>query len=490
VSAWSRNLDENPFIKPKQTHNIGIRMRSSVTLLLFLVLSFSIITSLPARAESKTIIVPDDYPTLDAAIENAINRDTIHVKSGRYEILNDTLTINKTLSIIGEGTSTTFLTGPGTAYGTLAVRNEADGKAEYMLLSTEIRPSNFIPPPKIAFQVNADNFKISQLTIDNCDIGISIIGNGPEISHTKMPGVAVVGSHSQISDNIITGTLTISGSYQTIKRNYAYIESDGSFNVIADNRGNCDIHLQGSFNIVMGNSFLTMQMLWADSNIICNNSINYAYIGDIDARCSNNTFSNNRFIGPRFWGVLMGSGSYNVFHDNLIANYTGSRSGYGIAIGGNHAVAENNTFYRNVLINNNKHVSANWEILGSGNYWDNGEEGNYWDDYTGSDINGDGIGDTPYIIEGHKWDDTAGGLVEYVFGQDKYPFMSPFDIDNISIELPEWTSVILNPSQNSSPSPEPILKTEPFPTTLAVASIATLAFISAGLLVYFKKRKR
>jgi hypothetical protein len=54
-------------------------------------------------------------------------------------------------------------------------------------------------------------------------------------------------------------------------------------------------------------------------------------------------------------------------------------------MGGNHLVAEHNTFYRNILMNNSRHVSANWEILGAGNFWDNGEVGNYWDDYTGTD---------------------------------------------------------------------------------------------------------
>jgi hypothetical protein len=206
----------------------------------------------------------------------------------------------------------------------------------------------------------------------------------------------------------------------------------------------------------------------------------------------------------------MGNGAFNIFHDNLISNYKLSHDGYGIAIGGNDFVAEHNTFYRNILMNNSWHVNANWEILGAGNNWDNGKEGNYWDDYNGTDANGDGIGDTPYIIEGHKWNNSAGGLVGYVFGQDNYPLMSPFDIDSIAIDLPEWASAILNPSptptptiaptptptvaptpiQTPTPSPEPTPKPEQFPTTIVIGSTVSAATIGTGLLIYFKKHKR
>jgi nitrous oxidase accessory protein NosD len=37
--------------------------------------------------------------------------------------------------------------------------------------------------------------------------------------------------------------------------------------------------------------------------------------------------------------------------------------------------------------------------MDSHNAWDNGLEGNYWSNYNGGDSNGDGIGDTPYIID-------------------------------------------------------------------------------------------
>lgn len=41
-----------------------------------------------------------------------------------------------------------------------------------------------------------------------------------------------------------------------------------------------------------------------------------------------------------------------------------------------------------------------------------------------------------------------------------------------------------------TPSPEPTPESEPFQNTLVIASVITLAVVSIGLLVYFKKRKR
>jgi hypothetical protein len=478
--------------------NVG---KSSALLLVILLLAASCyIARLHASVESKTIVVPDDYATIGAAVERAAPGDTIYVKRGRHAILgNETLVINKTLSIIGEDVATTFLIGPGSAYGSFPMGMKGD-KPEYTLLSGETIPTNFLIPPKVAIQVNADNFKISQVTIDNCDVGIIVSGNGTEVSHTKMPSASVTGSHSVISDNIIA-SLSVKGHYQNVTRNFGSINIDGSFSIVAENTAHSDMHLTGSSNILIRNSFSTIYLEYAHSNIICNNSLSCLWIGFYGHTCSNNTVCKNRLIGPGIWGILMGAGSYNVFHDNLISNYRGDYSGYGIAIGGNHLVAEHNTFYRNILINNNRHVSTNWEVLGAGNYWDNGKEGNYWDDYKGTDSNGDGIGDVPYIVKGVKWDDTVNGPVSFVFGQDNYPLMSPFDIDTIPIELPEWAPPSLNPTPepNPSPSPNPAPEpnptpqsqlSEPFPITWALAAAGLVAVVVACIALKFDKIRK
>jgi hypothetical protein len=54
------------------------------------------------------------------------------------------------------------------------------------------------------------------------------------------------------------------------------------------------------------------------------------------------------------------------------------------------------------------------DIFESGkNIWDDGSIGNYWSDYDGRDDNGDGVGDSPYIIDENN--------------RDKYPLIKKLE---------------------------------------------------------------
>jgi nitrous oxidase accessory protein NosD len=57
---------------------------------------------------SSTIVVPDDYPTIQEAINNASEGDTIFVRSGMY---NENVVVNKGVSLIGENSSNTIIDG-------------------------------------------------------------------------------------------------------------------------------------------------------------------------------------------------------------------------------------------------------------------------------------------------------------------------------------------------------------------------------------------
>ncbi|MCX8153776.1 MAG: right-handed parallel beta-helix repeat-containing protein [Candidatus Bathyarchaeota archaeon] len=110
-----------------------------------------------------------------------------------------------------------------------------------------------------------------------------------------------------------------------------------------------------------------------------------------------NTISENTFTLHTNYTIYMRYANKTTITKNYIKN-----NNMGIFL----YQSTNNILYHNSFIDNmpTGHVSADLP-----NKWDNGKEGNYWSDYNGIDANGDGIGDTPYIIDQQN--------------QDRYPLM-------------------------------------------------------------------
>ncbi len=116
----------------------------------------------------------------------------------------------------------------------------------------------------------------------------------------------------------------------------------------------------------------------------------------------------------------------------------------------------NNTIYGNNFIGNTQQAQHS-NIYGY-NFLDNGSMGNYWSDYTTKypnavEIDHTGIGDTQYVIDANN--------------TDRYPLMAPFNISNVTVQLPEWAAI--TPTPPTSPSPTPSQST-PIPTVSPTAS--------------------
>jgi len=99
----------------------------------------------------------------------------------------------------------------------------------------------------------------------------------------------------------------------------------------------------------------------------------------------------NQSLTHNHQGIMLAYTNKSVIRNNMVTNNL-----YGIYL----QESDNNTFYHNNLINNIHQVRL--EV--SDNYWDSGVEGNYWSDYTGVDLDPDGMGDTPHIVDANNMD--------------------------------------------------------------------------------------
>ncbi len=170
-------------------------------------------------------------------------------------------------------------------------------------------------------------------------------------------------------------------------------------------------------NTISSNGDKGIVIWYSDSNQICNNTISSNDDEGIflDNYSDKNQICNNIISSNGDEGIYLRDSNNNRISNNTIS----SNDDEGIHL----RDSNNNKIYLNNFVDNYDNVYS-W---GSANIWSSTEKiaytykgheyegymGNYWDDYRGSDADGDGIGDTPYSIDG---DD-----------KDYYPLMEPFE---------------------------------------------------------------
>jgi parallel beta-helix repeat protein len=226
-------------------------------------------------------------------------------------------------------------------------------------------------------------------------------------------GVSCDGSNNIIEGNNVTGPAQY----------YGISLLTGSSNVIEGNIINMKntgygIHISnaGKDNVVAGNSLVncnkainvySVQYLRIEGNNLTNNGDGiYCQNG------SNSTISGNNIIGNYYGFRIYGGSNNSIFSNNIVDCFGGMWL----------AGSSDNFLYHNNFINNTRHVYTG-DLYDS---WDNGypSGGNYWDNYTGVDGNGDGIGDTPFVISGYNI--------------DRYPLIEP-------IVIPEFQPTLILP---------------------------------------------
>jgi len=321
-----------------------------------------------------------------------------------------------------------------------------------------------------------NNVNITRLNFEQGDTGVRISNS----SHVTIVDNSFFNGTAQgvvVQDS--TFVLIEANNFADILGDDPSVSCSGSENTIRNNiitssvRG---IKIAGSSNVISDNSIESLLPIIMDkaySNTIAKNNItgpasspsltDQNYKGNegiaLFVNCSNNVIFGNNITGFVNQAIrIVFSGSNNTVYGNYMAN-----NQFAIALGGLGNTV-NNTFYGNTFTADSCKVQIN-DVYGT--FWDNGTIGNYWGDYNGTDSNGDGIGDAQYTVNGFKWDTDIDGFVSFVSGQDNYPLMAPYDIENNTVVQPP---------------------AEPFLTSVIAASVVAIV-VGAGLLDYFKKRK-
>lgn len=268
-------------------------------------------------------------------------------------------------------------------------------------------------------------------------------------------------SHNQVFANTITGFSVCIKLY-----------GESSFNKIYSNLLLDTIYSVDAKKMQEGGNTIAIQIGDIDLGNAIDNDIRDNRIINHDCGfefflSQNNTLTAN-IVENCTVGIRLGKAHKNTITEN---NLTSCK--YAISI---YAGSSNNSFYYNNFINNQiqcveihqQTFLSDKETYSVGNTWDNGKAGNYWDTYTGKDVNGDGIGDSPYQVFENM--------------TDHYPLMKPFETSNTNNPTPTYNPIITQPPLNEAPERQ--LSRE---TKILIIAACIIFGVVGSLLAYFRR---
>jgi parallel beta-helix repeat protein len=281
---------------------------------------------------------------------------------------------------------------------------------------------------------------MSKLTVTSNGGAISLSGDRVQIVDCSFErAFSVKGDFLDIERNLFSMTSTINGSYSTIRANsfpnngYDGLSLAGQYNLITDNTGtNVGLQVFACSSYIANNKFNGSShffTLSGNNNVVCGNTLShYAY--GLAITGLNNTILKNTIT---HCGQALLPNANNTCYANYIAN-----NSWGLDTGGPLGSVGGGLLYNNSFVGNTYQVNTLFPA--KADFFDNGKFGNYWSDYHGADSNGDGIGDTPYIVDSNR--------------SDRYPLMAAVNISAVPDLVPDWAKApevqLLSPTETTT----------------------------------------
>lgn len=284
-------------------------MKRKFVLFLLFVFLLAVPGGLPGlEALPRTIVVPNDYSTIQGAINAASNGDTILVSAGRYY---EGIIVDKSVSIVGKSSDTTTL------YGTVEGLQQNNVGNPIHISADNVVIENFA-----IIQGDEYHGAIRASSCQNLKISNNFLGNDPNYSNYRGIGIA--------------------------------IENCTDFSITKNTiQGNGRIEIRSSLNgKVSENTLTSIQysiLVYSSPNIrFLNNTISQCEEGIQLVDSENAVFSGNRIssiIGSTS-GISLSKSPGGVLSENEITNCTGGISiseSSGCRLRNNH-ISERNFF--------------------------------------------------------------------------------------------------------------------------------------------------